>query len=121
MAAVAQRGNLDAAAQDQQMRIGLLALAGALVVAILLAKSGASPAYRALAFLPFFFAANGVLAALYRVCGFTAMAGRRLTADGAEVVADRAELTGQRRAGLRVIVLSAALAALATSLFVIAS
>lgn len=103
------------------MRLGLLALAGALVFALLLGRSGASPAYRALGFLPFFFAANGVLAALYRVCGFTALAGRRLTPDGAEVVADRAELAAQRRAGLRVIVLSVVLAALATSLFMVAS
>jgi hypothetical protein len=103
------------------MRIGLVALAGALVFALLLVRSGASPAYRALGFIPFFFAVNGFLAALYRVCGFTALAGRRLTADGAEVVADRAELAGQRRTGLRVLGLSVALAALATSLFVLAT
>lgn len=121
MAAVAQRGNLDEAAQDRQMRIGLFALAGALVFALLLAQSGAAPAYRALGFLPFFFAANGVLAALYRVCGFTAIAGRRMTADGTEVVADRSELSAQRRTGLRVLVLSVVLAATATTLFVIAS
>ena len=121
MAAVAQRGNLDGAAQDRQMRMGLFALAGALVVALLLAQSGASPAYRALGFLPFFFAANGVLAALYRVCGFTAIAGRRMTADGTEVVADRAELSAQRRTGLRVLFLSVVLAATATTLFVVAT
>ncbi len=103
------------------MRIGLVALAGALVFALLLANSGASPAYRAVAFLPFFFAANGVIAALYGVCAFTAMAGRRLTSHGAEVVADRTELAGQRRSGMRVIALSVALAALATSLFMMAS
>jgi hypothetical protein len=121
MAAVAQRGNLDSTSQDRQMRIGLVALAAALVFALLLAKSGAAPAYRAVAFLPFFFAANGVLAALYRVCGFTAMAGRRLTPNGTEVVADRAELSAQRREGVRVIVLSVVLAGLATSLFAVAS
>ncbi len=103
------------------MRLGLVALAGALVVALILAQSGVSPAYRALAFVPFFFAANGVLAALYRVCGFTAMAGRRMTADGVEIVADRAELSAQRRSGLRVIVLSVLLAAVATALFMVAS
>jgi hypothetical protein len=121
MAAVALRGNLDSTAQDRQLRIGLVSLAGALVFALLLAQSGAAPAYRAIGFVPFFFAANGVLAALYRVCGFTAIAGRRMTADGAEVVADRAELSAQRHAGARVLVLSTALAALATSLFVVAN
>ena len=103
------------------MRIGLVALSGALIFALFLMKTGVSPSYRALAFVPFFFAANGFIAGLYRVCGFTALAGRRMTTDGAEVVADRVELAGQRRTGLRVIVLSVALAALATSLFVAVS
>ena len=103
------------------MRVGLVALAGALIVALFLAQSGAAPAYRALAFLPFFVAANGVLAALYRVCGFTAIAGHRMTADGVEVVADREELAAQRRSGMRVLVLSVALAALATALFIVAT
>ena len=121
MAAVAHRGNLDPNAQDQQLRVGLVALAGALVVALLLVQSGAAPVVRAAAFLPFFFAAYGVLAAFYRVCAFTALAGRRMTADGAEKVADRTELSAQRRAGVRVLVLSVALAALATALFIVAS
>ena len=103
------------------MRIGLVALAGALVFALLLMKTGAPPTYRALGFVPFFFAVNGFLAALYRVCGFTALAGRRMTRDGAEVVADRAELASQRRIGVRVLALSVVLSALATSLFVFAS
>jgi uncharacterized membrane protein YecN with MAPEG domain len=96
MAAVAHRGNLDSNAQDRQLRVGLVALAGALVVALLLVT-------------------------FYRVCGFTAIAGRRMTADGVEKVADRAELSAQRRSGFRVIVLSVACAALATALFVVAS
>jgi uncharacterized membrane protein YecN with MAPEG domain len=121
MGAVAHRGNLDSNAQDRQLRVGLVALAVALVVTLLLVKSGAPPVVRAAAFLPFFFAAYGVLAAFYRVCGFTAIAGRRMTADGVEKVADRAELSAQRRSGLRVIVLSVACAALATALFVVAS
>ncbi len=117
----ANAANLDARSQETQMRIGLVALAGALVVALLLARSGAPPAYRALGFIPFFFATNGVLTALYGVCGFTAMAGRRLTNDGVEVVANRKELAGQRRSGLRVIALSLAIAALVTTLFVFAT
>jgi hypothetical protein len=121
MAAVAQRGNLDTRSQDQQMRMGLVALAGALVFAVFLMRTGAPPTYRALGFVPFFFAVNGFLAALYRVCGFTAIAGRRMTADGAEVVADRAELAAQRRTGLRVLVLSVVLSALATSLLMVAN
>lgn len=103
------------------MRAGLFTLAGALVVAVVLAGTGAAPGFRALAFVPFFIAAHGVLASLYGVCGFTAMAGRRITNEGAERVADRSELAGQRRSGLRVVALSMALAGIATTLLVIAS
>jgi hypothetical protein len=121
MAAVAQRGNLDSKAQDRQLRGGLLALAGALVVALLLVKSGAPPVYRAIAFVPFFFAVYGLLASFHRVCGFTAIAGRRMSEDGVEKVADRLELSAHRRSGMRVIVYSAAIAGLATALFAVAN
>lgn len=118
---VAQRGNLDAHAQDAQLRVGLIALAMALVVAAFLARRDAATVYRALVFVPFVVAANGVLAAFYGTCGLTAFAGRRRTADGAEVVADRGELTAQRRTGVWVLSMSGAFAAAATALFVIAS
>lgn len=121
MAAAIAKGNLEAQAQDTQMRMGIIALAVALGFATSLAKLGASPGYRALAFVPFLFAAYGVLAALYRTCGVTAMAGRRITCDGSERVADRGELAGQRRQGLRVIGGSLLLAVTATALLVSAS
>lgn len=103
------------------MRAGIFALAAALVVAIVLARTGAEPGYRALAFLPFFVAAHGVLGSLYGVCGFTALAGRRMTEAGAERVCDFAELSEQRKSGLRVAAMSMTLAAIATTLFVIAN
>ena len=121
MAAAIVKGNLEAHAQDTQMRMGIIALAVALGVATLLAKVSASPGYRVLAFVPFLFASYGMLAALYRTCGLTAMAGRRITSDGSERVADRVELADQRRRGLRVIGGSLLLAATATSLLVFAS
>ncbi len=121
MAAVVPKGNLEAEAQDTQMRVGIVALALALGVATLLARSGASPGYRALAFVPFFFAAYGVLAAFYRTCGVTAIAGRRITCEGSERVADRDELAAQRKRGLGVIGGSVLLAATATALLVAAS
>ena len=121
MTAAAQRGNLDARAQDNQLRLGLVALAMALAVTAFLTRIEGASAYRWVMFLPFFVAANGVLAAFYRTCGLTAFAGRRMTAEGAELVADRAELSAQRRIGLRVLGLSVGLAGLATALFVTAS
>jgi hypothetical protein len=121
MAAVTPRGNLDSSAQDMQMRAGLIALALALLSAVALDHRGATPGLRVLAFLPFFVAAYGVLSALYRTCGFSALAGKRMTPDGAERVADREELTSQRKVGMRVLGLSFALAATATALLVLAS
>ncbi|CAN5920752.1 hypothetical protein BH11MYX4_BH11MYX4_23580 [soil metagenome] len=103
------------------MRTGLVALAMALAFAAFLTRSDGAHLYRWFAFLPFFVAANGVLAAFYRTCGFTAAAGRRMTPEGAEPVADRDELAEQRRVGMRVLGSSAALAAVATALFVTAS
>lgn len=121
MQVVSPRGNLDSAAQDTQLRAGLIALATALVVAAALGHSDAAPLVRAVVFVPFFVAAYGVLAALYATCGVTAMAGRRITCQGAERIADRGERSAQRAKGLKVLAASLVLAAGATALFVTAS
>ncbi len=121
MAVLAQRGNLDSRSQDGQLRVGLVALAMALVLAAFLARTDAATVYRAVVFLPFFVAVYGVLAAFYGTCGLQAMAGRRMTPDGAERVADRRELSAQRRTGARVLGASVLLAAIATTLFVFAT
>lgn len=121
MQVVSPRGNLDAAAQDTQLRAGLVALAMSLVVAAALGGSGTSPGLRALVFLPFFVAAYGVLAALYGTCGVSAIAGRRITCQGSERIADCGERSVQRARGLKVMGVSFLLAASATALFVAAS
>jgi hypothetical protein len=121
MAALAQRGNLDSRSQESQLRVGLVALAMALVLAAFLARTDAATLYRALVFGPFLVATYGLLAAFYGTCGLTAIAGRRITADGSERVADRTELCAQRRVGARVLGASVALAAIAPTLFVLAS
>jgi hypothetical protein len=118
MAVVAPRGNLDSRAQGAQMRVGLFALAIALGAVVMLAHSGAAPGYRSLAFAPFLVAAYGVLSALYGTCGMTAIAGRRITSEGTERIADRDELASQRKTGARVLAISIALSAVATALFV---
>jgi hypothetical protein len=118
MATASQGGNLDVRSQTRQLRLGLVALAVALAFAAALTPSGVAHLYRGLIFVPFFVAVNGVLAAFYGTCGLTAASGRRMTSDGAEPVADPNELAQQRRTGVRVLVLSAALATVATVLFV---
>jgi hypothetical protein len=114
MAAHPQTMNLESRAQATQLRVGVVALAVALAIGAALSKSGASPLLRVVAFVPFFFAAYGILAALYRTCGFTAIAGRRHTNQGTERVIDRDELREQRRIGLRVLAAGFALATVAT-------
>jgi len=51
------------------MRIGLVALAGALVFALFLMRTGASPTYRALGFVPFFFQSHVVVLRLAVTAG----------------------------------------------------
>lgn len=121
MQATSPRGNLDAAAQDTQLRSGLIALATALVVAAALGHSSAGPGFRALVFLPFFVASYGVLAALYGTCGISAIAGRRITCQGTERIVDRAERAEKRAQGVKVLSVSFVLAVVATVLFVTAS
>jgi hypothetical protein len=121
MTAQAQPMNLDSRAQATQLRVGVVALAVALTVGALLAKTSIPAGYRAFAFLPFFFAAYGLLAALYRTCGFTAIRGRRLTNQGSERVIDPDALRAQRRLGTRIIMGSAALASAVTALLIVAT
>lgn len=114
-------GNLDASAQDTQLRAGLLALTTALITAAALCSTSASPIYRVVVFVPFFIASYGVLAALYATCGISAIAGLRYTCQGSEPIADRSELSAHRSRGIRVLSLSLVLATIATALFVTAS
>ena len=99
----------------------MVALGMALVATAFLGRSDVAPLYRAGVFVPFFVAAYGVLAAFYETCGLTAFAGRRITRDGPEPVADRGELAAQRKMGLGVMCLSGLLAVVATTAFVLAS
>lgn len=103
------------------MRFGLVSLAVGLLAVAILTHLGVRPGYRALAFIPFFFASYGVISALFGVCSFTAAMGQRMTKDGAERVANREDLSLQRKYAARVLCLTVGLAAAATSLFVVAS
>jgi hypothetical protein len=60
------QGNLDAAGTTRRLRAGVMALAVALGIAVVMAKADVSVGYRLLLFLPFFAAANGFFQGLYR-------------------------------------------------------
>ena len=113
-------GNLDMRAQNTQLRFGVVVIAAALAIGVLMLALGAPPAYRALLGLPLFLGISGVYAGLTRVCGFTAMQGKRRTESGACPVADKKQLRDFRRRGMQVIFGSATIAIAATTLLVLA-
>jgi hypothetical protein len=120
MAALTTRGNLEERAQDTQLRIGVAFVSVGLAMAIALRHVDVGAGVRALLFLPFFVGAYGVQAGLYKVCGINALFGRRITEEGPRPVADPRDLADYRRTGIRIFAVSAALAALAATLVVVA-
>ena len=121
MDAFTQRGNLDAGAQDGQLRVGLIALTMALGLAAFLDRSELPMGLRSLVFIPLFVGAYGVLAAFYGTCGIAAASGKRRTPLGDERVADRRELAAQRKMGALVVLLSLVIAGGATTALVLAA
>ena len=113
-------GNLDARAQNTQLRVGVAVLAVGLACVVALLQLGAPVGYRTLLILPFFMGVYGLYAGLIGTCGFTALRGMRLTDSGPVPVADRAEMAAHRERGLRVIGTSAVIATIATALLVFA-
>jgi hypothetical protein len=113
-------GNLDARAQNTQLRVGVVMIAAALAAGVLLLGLGAPPAYRSFLAFPLFLGTYGVYAGLTRTCGITALRGLRLTESGPSPVADKAERRAFRRRGWQVICGSATIAATATLLLVLA-
>lgn len=111
--------NLDATAQDGQLRVGLLALTMALGLAAFLDHRHAW--LRPVVFVPLLVGAYGVLAAFYGTCGIAAASGKRRTPLGDEPVADRRELASQRKMGALVVGLSFLIAAAATTALVLAA
>jgi hypothetical protein len=120
MEALTTRGNLGQAAQDAQLRMGVAFVSVGLAAAVALRHVDVGAGVRALLFLPFFVGAYGVQAGLYKVCGINALFGRRITQEGACPVADPRDLADYRRTGIRIFAASAAFAALAATLVVVA-
>lgn len=58
-------GNLGQIQQDQRLRLGVVAVALGILLAVLLIKLGAPPAMRLALFVPFFFGSAGVYMGLY--------------------------------------------------------
>lgn len=110
-------GNLGDGPQDA--RLGAVAFALGLVLAVVMLKLGASPALRLALAVPFFVGANGLYMGLFRTCTGLAVQGMRDAGDGPTPIVDRAELARVRRAALLLTACALLSGALATSLFVL--
>lgn len=80
--------------------------------------TGASPMARLFLFVPFFISANAFFQAMYMNCGYSALAGRRHTAEGTERIADRGERRSVRARGVWQIALAFVGASALTASFV---
>jgi hypothetical protein len=109
--------NLGPADQDWRLRLGVGWFGISLVLAVALAKLGVAAPWRLLLALPFFVAVFLVTQALGKTCSFMAAKGLRASEDGPEAIADPNERAAVRRRGRQVVLMSAALALVAASLF----
>ena len=115
----ARQGNLGEGPQDLRLRVGAVAFALGLVLAVVMLKLGASPTQRLVLAIPFIAGANGLYMGLSRTCGSLAMRGLRDGGDGPTPIVDRDELANVRRVALIVTAFAMVSGALATSLFMI--
>lgn len=112
-------GNLGGDAQNQRLRMSIVALSVGLFLSVVLLESGLAAAYRGILFIPFFAAAFGAYQGLYRTCSFAARQGVRVTDQGEEVVANPAELDRMRSEGRKIVLSSVATAVAATLIVVL--
>jgi hypothetical protein len=63
---IPREGNLGDGPQDQRLRMGAIAFALGLVLAVVLLELGASPPLRLVLAVPFFVGANGLYMGLFR-------------------------------------------------------
>jgi hypothetical protein len=109
--------NIGPRGQDTRLRMGVIGFSLTLLLAVVLAKSGAPPELRWLLALPFFLAVFGVTQALCGTCSILAVKGLRERGDGKEVILDPSELSTIRMRGRRILLASALLAVAAAGLF----
>jgi hypothetical protein len=97
------------------MRAGLLAYTLGLGLAVVLVESGASPNWRALAFLPFCFGSILIFQAAYAICPMRAMRGERETEHGVERVANPQQRRHDKRRAVAVFVTACGCAVVTTA------
>jgi hypothetical protein len=112
-------GNLSADTQAQRMRAGVFTLGVGLALAALMMRAGAPLTARLGLIVPFWLSSQLLLSGLFNTCAGLAARGMRNLGDGPEQIASHEELTGVKCLAKRVTLISAALACIATALFVV--
>jgi hypothetical protein len=112
-----RESNLGDAPQDRRLRVGAVAFALGLVLAVAMLELGAPPTLRLLLAIPFFVGATGLYQGLFRTCYGLAAQGMRDNGDGPTPIIDRDELTRVRRSAMIVMAWSLVSAALGTVTF----
>jgi len=80
--------NVSAKRSEKSMRAGMVSLAVALGLSVLLHELAVPAGYRAVLFFPFAVAALGTIKGLFGVCSYNAARGRREMDDGTEEILD---------------------------------
>lgn len=111
--------NLGDGPQDSRLRVGAIAFAFGLVLAVILLELHAPHTLRLLLAVPFFAGATGLYQGLFRTCSGLAAQGMRDSGDGPTPIADRDELRRVRRTAMILTLCAVLSAALATGLFMI--
>jgi hypothetical protein len=66
MSLVRMEGNVTVDSQAKRLRYGVFMFAIAMLIGIVMVKSGVGPVYRAMLLVPFWIAGNGFFSALYK-------------------------------------------------------
>ena len=108
--------NLADRAQLTQRRLGVAAVFLGLGAAIAMQRASMSGAFRVVLLPLFVVGSYGLFAGVAKTCALTAFRGFRITECGLEPIADRRELAGVRKRGMRVVLTSIVVSILAVAL-----
>lgn len=113
-------GNLGDKAQNRRLRMGLIGLGFALLLAVFLVQLGVPAVARVGLFVPFFLGAYGAFQGLFRTCTYAASQNMRVTDAGEEKLLENRDRERLKRDGKMVMVGSVLTASMATVLCVVA-
>jgi hypothetical protein len=117
MEIASREGNLSADTQTPRLKGGVVGLGIGLVMAAVMLEQGVSVPLRLLLFVPFFVSSVLLFQGLFNTCPGLAARGMRDVGDGPEAIANKEQRCAVKSLAARVMLLSVAVAVLATALF----